>query len=367
MPKFRLFFLALPLLVLLSAPATRAIEVSEVTVDFPLSEVLEIKETEKETSSEVGQTTGGAAAVWRAPWEDSWFSYRQNVLRGNFEAAQDKIDEVLRYKERAGIPNLFLPATALLVESTTARKQSRYDDALKLIDYSKSLAPDDPAPHFQRARTIWRQNQLRALASLDAVLEGLGTFFRDYRSFYPWGLSVAIWILLSLTAASFLTVFLFAPRVMPRMAHDLSHIIKVPQWLWYIGIPILLLAVLVMGMPFTHWTVLLALLMTLHLTGRERVAVGLALLFMGSLPLLVHVLALGNVHYTDSRPLAIYLAERGGEGSRTLEQLHQLRVKDPGDSQTLAALSLVLKRSGRIREAESLLLQGLEISPDQPS
>jgi len=368
MPGFRLLFTfsVLTVLVLVAAMPLPAIEVSEVTVDFPLSEVLAIQETEGEASLEVGQIAGSHTRAWRPPWEDDWFAYRQGILRGNFESAEKSLEKVIAYRQERGIPNLYIPSAALLVEASTARKQGRYDDALDLSSYARDLAPDTPAPYFQRARTIWRQNQLRALSALDSLLEGVGVFFKDFRSFFPWGLGLLLWFLMALAIGSFLTVFLFALRVAPRIAHNLSHVVKVPQWLWYVAFLILLGAVLVSGLPFTLWVVLIALLMVFHLTGRERIAVGIALVLMAAVPLFLHVLALSSDYYSGSTPLAICEAEKGGQGSTTLEELHRLRVQNPEDSRVLSAMAIVLKRSGNLREAESLLQQALEISPDTP-
>ncbi len=366
MTRFKILVFSLLIGAALSANPALAIEVSEVTVDFPLSEVLDIKAPETDTSARVNQG-GTSAKVWRAPWEDNWYAYRQNVLRGHFSEAEKRLDKVLAHRKKRGIPNLFSPAAALLVEASSARKQGRYEDALKIIAHAKELAPDDPGPHFQKARTIWRQNQLRALSSLDALLEGWGTFFKDFRSFFPWGIGVVLWLLVAMTISSLLTILLFTPRVIPRIAHDLSHIIKVPQWLWLTAIPIVLVATVIFGLPVIIWILLVALIMMLHLTNQERIAVGLALLFLSALPLLIHVLALSETYYSDSRPYVIYMAERGGEGAKTLEDLHQLRVKEPENSQVLSALGVVLKRSDRMREAESYLLKAMELAPDSPA
>lgn len=366
MIKFKIVVLSLFIGTVLIVNTVSGIEVSEVTVDFPLSEVLDIKAPDSDTTAQV--SPGGASAkIWRPSWEDDWYTYRQNVLRGNFAEAEKSLEKVLAHKKKRGIPNLFSPATALLVEASSARKQGRYEDALKIIDYAKNLAPDDPGSHLQRARTIWGQNQLRALSSLDALLEGWGVFFRDFRSFFPWGLGIVVWLLVAVIISSLLTILLFTPRVIPRMAHDLSHIIKVPQWLWFSAIPIVLVAAVILGLPIIFWVLLVALIMMLHLTQQERIAVGFALLFLSAIPLLIHVLSLSEVYYSDSRPYVIFMAERGGEGAKTLEELHQLRVKEPENSQVLSVLGLVLKRSGRLREAESYMVQAMEVTPDSPA
>ena len=359
MTKFKILVLPLLIGAVLLTNTALAIEVSEITVDFPLSEVLDIKAPESDTAAQVSQGST-SPKIWRAPWEDDWYAYRQNVLRGHFSEAEKRLEKILTHKMNRGIPNLFNPAAALLVEASSARKQGRYEDALKIIAYAKELAPDDPGPHFQRARTIWGQNQLRALSSLDALLEGWGTFFKDFRSFFPWGMGVVLWLLVAMTISSLLTILLFTPRVIPRIAHDLSHIIKVPQWLWLTAIPIVLVAAVIFGLPVVVWVLLVAFIMILHLTNQERIAVGLALLFLSALPLLIHVLALSEAYYSDSRPYQIYMAEKGGEGAKTLEDLHQLRVKEPENSQVLSVLGVVLKRSSRI-------LKAMEISPDSPA
>lgn len=365
MTNIKILVLFLLLGTILFTNSALALEVSEVSVDFPLSEVLDLKAPESDTSVQVNKG-GTQANVWRSAWEDDWYAYRQNVLRGNFSEAEKSLKRVLAYRKKRDIPDLFDPAAALLVEASSARKQGRYDDALRIIGYAREMAPDDPGPHFQRARTIWGQNQLRALSSLDALLEGWGVFYRDFRSVFPWGLGVAVWLLVAMTISSLLTILLFTPRVIPRIAHDLSHIIKVPQLMWLVGIPIVLVAIVLSGMPIVIWVLVVALTMALHLTNRERITVTIALLFLSALPLLIHVLALSEVYYSDSRPYTIYMAQRGGEGVKTLEALHNLRVKEPGNSQVLATLGIVLKRSGRIREAESFLLQAMEVSPDSP-
>ena len=366
MTRTRILFLSLITGVVLFVNPALAIEVSEVTVDFPLSEVLDIQEPASDATAQVSQG-GPSGRIWRADWEDDWYAYRQNVLRGHFGEAEKRLEKVLAYRKKSQIPNLFSPAAALLMEASAARKQGRYDDALKIIDFAKKLAPDDPGPHFQRARTIWSQNQLRALSSLDAVLEGWGIFFRDFRSFFPWGLGIIVWLLFAMMISSVLTILFYAPRVIPRIAHDLSHVIKVPQWMWLTAISTVLIAAVVIGFPFVFWVLLLAFIMMLHLTNQERVAVGLALLFLSSLPLLVQVLAISEAYYSDSRPYTIYMAERGGQGVKTLEELHELRVKEPDNSQVLSVLGLVLKRSGRIREAESYLVKAVELTPDSPA
>lgn len=363
MSKIKILVLFLVTGAVISACPALAIEVSEVTVDFPLSEVLDLKAPESDSTAQVSQG-GTSAKIWRAPWEDDWYAYRQNVLRGHFSEAEKRLEKVLTHRKKRGIPNLFNPAAALLVEASSARKQGRYEDALKIIAYARELAPDDPGPHFQRARTIWRQNQLRALSSLDAVLEGWGTFFKDFRSIFPWGMGVVLWFLVALTISSLMTILLFTPRVIPRIAHDLSHIVKVPQWLWLAAIPIVLAAGVFTGLPVVIWVLVVALTMMLHLTNRERIAVGLALFLLTALPLLIHVLALSETYYSNSRPYMIYMAERGGEGTKTLEDLHKLRVKEPENSQVLSVLGVVLKRSGRLREAESYLFKAMDLSPD---
>ena len=306
MIKFKILFLSLFLGTILPVSSAIAIEVSEVTVDFPLSEVLNIKAPESDTEVQVSEG-GKQVNAWRPPWEDDWYAYRQNVLRGNFSEADKKLEKVIKYRKERGVPNLFDPAAALLVEASSARNQGRYEDALDMIAYAGELAPDDPEPHFQRARTIWRQNQLRALSSLDALLQGWGTFFKDFRSYFPWGIGIVLWILIAMTISSLLTILLFTTRVMPRIAHDLSHVIKVPQWLWLAGILTALFTAVILGLPVVIWVLLVALTMLLHLTGRERVAVGLALLFMTALPLLVHLLSkpvvlLSFGSLTDRRP-----------------------------------------------------------------
>jgi tetratricopeptide (TPR) repeat protein len=369
MPGSRRLFsiIILSVLTMVAAAPLMAIEVSEVTVDFPLSEVLEIQEPEDQESSDVTQIGKGSSKIWRSSWEEDWFAYRQNILRGNFESAEKNLEKVVDYKKERSIPNLYIPSAALLVEASVARRQGRHDDALQLISYASTLAPDSPAPYFHKAKTIWRQNQLRALSALDAVLEGFGVFFQDFRSFFPWGLGSVLKVLMALVISSFLVVFLFALRVVPRIAHDLSHLVKVPQWLWYIAFPIVLVAALIFGLPFTIWTILIALLMTFHLKGTERIAVGSALVLMISVPLFLQVLSLSSTYYSDSAPFTIYHAERGGEGAKTLEDLHILRVNNPEDSQVLATMAVVLKRSGSLRESEALLLRALDISPDSPS
>ena len=349
----------------LSAPAL-AVEVSELTVDFPLADVLDIPQGE-ETDVAEGSQARVPPPGFRAPWEDDWYAFRQNALRGNLAEAEKYLDRIEDHRIKAGIPNLYIPSAALLFEASRAREQARYSDAYELIEYSKRLAPDDPASSFQMARTKWRQNQFRALASLDAVLEGLGKFARDFRSIFPWALGLFLWIFSSLLAASVITILLFGLRVFPRIAHDLTHLIKVPQWAWYIVVLTVLGLLLLTGLAFTLWIILVSVLMVAHLTSRERIAVALAVLFLISLPLLVHILALSNAFYEGSTGLTIYKAEMGGEGIRAIEELHELRISNPEDPRVLTALAVVLKRGSRDKEAEGLLRQAADLDPESAS
>ncbi len=354
--------LLLVLTFFLSTPAP-AVEVSELTVDFPLADVLDIPQGEETETGEGGQARVPPPG-FRAPWEDDWYAFRQNALRGNLVEAEKYLDRIENYRIKSGIPNLYIPAAALLFEASRARDQSRYSDAYELIEYSIRLAPDDPASNFQMARTKWRQNQFRALASLDAVLEGLGKFTRDFRSIFPWALGLFLWIFSSLLAASVITILLFAFRTFPRIAHDLTHLIKIPQWAWYIVIPVVLGILLLTGLALTLWIILVALLMIAHLNSRERVTVALAVFLMISLPILIHILALSNAFYGGSTGLTIYKAEMGGEGIRTIEELHKLRISNPDDPRVLTALAVVLKRGGRGKEAEGLLRQAVDMDPE---
>jgi hypothetical protein len=133
--------LLLALAFLLSAPAL-AVEVSELTVDFPLADVLDIPQEEETETGEGGQARVPRPG-FRAPWEDDWYAFRQNVLRGNLAEAEKYLDKIENYRIKSGIPNLYIPAAALLFEAARAREQSRYSDAYKLIEYSKRLAPDE--------------------------------------------------------------------------------------------------------------------------------------------------------------------------------------------------------------------------------
>ncbi|TNF47603.1 tetratricopeptide repeat protein [bacterium] len=354
--------LLLTLTFFLSTPAL-AVEVSELTVDFPLVDVLDIPQGEEAENSEGGQARVPPPG-FRAPWEDDWFAFRQNALRGNLVEAEKYLDRIENYRIDSGIPNLYIPAAALLFEASRAKEQSRYKDAYELIEYAIRLAPDDPASNFQMARTKWHQNQFRALASLDAVLEGLGKFTRDFRSILPWALGLVLWIFSSLLAASVITILLFALRVFPRIAHDLAHLTKMPQWAWYIIVPAVLGILLLTGLAFTLWIMLIALLMVAHLSSRERVAVALAVFLLISLPLLIHILALSDAFYGGTTGLTVYKAEMGGEGMRTIEELHKLRINNPDDPRILSALAIVLKRGQRGKEAEGLLRQAIDINPE---
>lgn len=368
MKRFRCFSLSvLPGAILLLASFAFAIEVSDVTVDFPLSEVLKLQDQEEGGAAGDGSAiVVGKSRFPRSPWEEDWFSYRQGILRGNFRAASESLERVIAYRKDHGIPNLYLPSIALLKEASLARKENRFEDSLDIISIAGDLAPETPGPHFQKARTIWSQNQLRALSALDAILEGTGAFLKDFRSLFPWVLDFALWLLLGLAVGSSLTIFLLFFRVVPRLSHDLSHLVKVPHWVLILSFLVLLGAVLVSGMSLVLWVILLALLMVLHLSSRERLAVMIALVLMASVPAFLHVLSLGRDYFSDSRSLAIYKAERGGEGSQTLDELHYYRVRDAEDSEVLAAMSLVLKRSGNMKEAESLLRRAMEITPFSP-
>jgi tetratricopeptide (TPR) repeat protein len=360
------FYLALFFLfVALFSPSASAVEVSELTVDFPLADVLNITPGTEQEAGQEGRPVA-AASPWKAPWEDDWFAFRQRSVRGDLAEAKKSLDRIHQYRLNNGIPNLYLPAAALLVDASVAREQSRYQDALDIIDYAGKLAPDDPASHFLRARTKWSQNQLRALGSLDALLQGLMVFFKDFRSLFPWSIGLVLWILFGVLAASIITVILVALQVLPRLFHDLSHLVKVPQWTWYLVFPVFLISLLLSGMAFVVWVLLLSILMVIHLNSKERVVLSLAVFLLVSIPLIIHVFALGNAFHSGGNGLTLYTAERGGEGLRALDEINDLRVRDPRNSKVISTLALVMRRGGKSREAESLLRQAMDISPESP-
>lgn len=370
-PLLLLLTVLLPFIV--SAPDVLALEVSEVTVDFPLSDVLDIQPEAAvtDTTAGGGDSAGSlehpGAVARREPWEEDWFAYRQGILKGNLDEAEKRIEKIIAFKRDRGIPNLYAPAAALLVEASQATRQDRYDDAMDLVGFARLLAPDDPAPHFQRARTIWRQNKLRVLSAMDALLEGSGLFFRDLRSFLPWFFGLLLWFLTGLVLASIVTIFLFVPRVFPRMAHDLSHRIKLPQLVLLVALLLLLPAVPLLGVPFLFWIIAVALSMLAHLNNRERIAVGLAVLLLAGTPALVHVLTLAKSFYGPAGSISLYLVERGGEGQQAVETLHKLRLENPDEARIPAVTALVMKRGQRFREAESLLRQSLQLDPESAS
>lgn len=340
-----------------------AAEVSEVTVDFPLSEILDIK-TVGPNVSDAGKDSSPATNVKHASWEDEWFAYRQKSLRGNNKGASEHLDSVNAYRLSAGIPNLFIPSAALMYESAQARKQGRFDDALRLVNYASLLSPDDPAPHFYRARTLWKQNRLRILSAVDAVFEGWVTFARDFRSAFPWMVGFAAWVLTGVIIASIVSIFIYAIRIIPRISHDISHLIRLPQWVISLSFPLLMALLLFIWLPFIWWVVAVGFIPFFHASGRERVALAFGLILLVCIPLLVHVMALGNNFNSGFKGLVLYEAEMSGEGPATIRKLETLRTRYPRDPEVLVAMAAVLRRDDNIEGARGLLKKAAIMSPE---
>jgi len=356
------FLLSVAFLFSLIQPALAA-EVSEVTVDFPLSEILDIKPAGAKTAGDAiaSQPVGTAK---HASWEDEWFAYRQKSLRGNNKGASEHLDKVNAYRMSAGIPNLFIPSAALMYESSQARRQGRYDDALRLVNYASLLSPDDPAPHFYRARTLYKQNKLRILSAIDAVFEGWVTFARDFRSSFPWMVGFAVWILTGIIIASIVSIFIYTIRIIPRISHDISHLVRLPQWVINLSFPLLMAVLLFIWLPFIWWVVAIAFIPFLHATGRERVALSAGLIFLVCIPLLVHVMALGNNFNSGFKGILLYDSEMSGEGPAVIRKLETLRTRYPRDSEVLVAMAAVLRRDGNINGAQGFLKKAAILNPE---
>ncbi len=340
-----------------------AAEVSEVTVDFPLSEILDIAPAGG-VGGKMDDRARPEVVVPRASWEKEWFAYRQKSLRGNQAGAVKHLDNINYYRLKAGIPNLFIPSAALLYESSQARKQARYDDALELINYASKLSPDDPSPHFYRARTLWKQSKLRVLSSMDAVLEGWVAFVWDFRSAFPWMIGFLTWTLTGIIVACVVSIFLYAVRVIPRISHDIFHLIHIPQWVVYLAVPVVMAILLITGLPFIWWIVATAFITFFHATVRERIAVSACLILLVSVPLLVHVMALGNSFNSSSRDITLYMAEMAGQGEKSVKKLEILRTKYPQDTDVLVAMAAVLKRDGNLAGAETMLKRASILNPN---
>ncbi len=356
------FLLSLIFICIALQPAIAA-EVSEVTVDFPLSEILDLAPAGV-TDDKTDNRAEPEVVVPRASWEEEWFTYRQKSLRGNQAGAVKHLDNINNYRLKAGIPNLFIPTAALLFESSQARKQARYDDALQLINYASKLSPDDPSPHFYRARTLWKQSNFRVLSSMDAVLEGWVAFVRDFRSVFPWMFGFLTWILTGIIVACIVSIFLYAVRVIPRIAHDISHLIHIPQWVIYLAVPVVMGVLLLTWFPFIWWIVAIAFIAFFHATVRERIALTACLVLLVCVPLLVHVMALGNSFSSGSREITLYTAEMAGQGEKIVRELETLRTKYPQDADVLVAMAAVLKRDGNLVGAETMLKKASILNPE---
>ncbi len=353
------FFLAVALL----AGTAGAMEVSEVSVDYPLAPALGLPPGPE------GASPGPALASTVAPragWEESWFAYRENVRRGNAAGGEEQLAKTILFRQERGIPDLPAPAAALLYEAAQAAQQKRFEDALRLTDLARKLSPSDPATHFLRASVIFRENRLHVLSSLEAWLDGWAALFRDYRSFFPWLLNQAVWLTGALLLSAVIFILVQAYQVFPHLAHDLSHFTGGMAWPWYILPPLALVACLLTGLGFLWWLLAVPLALVFHLRPRERLSLAVGVALLASLPALILALTLGKAYHGPSPSRVLFEVERAGDGLNGMAALKPF-LEGATDPRFPLAAALLHKRAGDLAGAEMWLGKAAALSPQNPA
>lgn len=324
-----------------------------------------------QAGTRIARAVGLAAAVWLAlvppAWaeappapktlspelESLWAQHRESLRSPNPSQTTAEIVRAMRESQLdRGIQSLPAFAAALVEEARRAVRIHEYELAVDLLRGARDLAPDYPPVYFQLARVYWLQNKLNALKVLDELASGVGAMSQNFWwSFYKAG----NFILLAITAlfvSFFLGSLILLVRTTSLIRHALSEAVggKVPG-IVLTAVPWAMVVLpVILGFGIAWAVIIAALWMWVFLSRKEKVVVGLFVLFLAVMPLALDALAVFVLG--GSSPTVKVLSEvRDGLVSAE-SAAHLARADGVRSNPTLLlARGLVAKREGRLTDA----------------
>lgn len=253
------------------------------------------------------------------------------------------------------------PAYSTAVQAVTTGKMERGEitqqDASRLYESARALAPDLPYPAFAYSAHLMRHNLGRLPAIVSLYLDGvqLGYTWLDTR--IPWGLKLASLALLAFLGASLLFLFAQLLRNFGILAYDFSRVL--PTGFSSNQTVILAVAMVIVPGLLLRSSLLSALIMLAVLSlvqnHRERFVTALIFGALLALPTMDQYLS-KQITWPGSEAQRVFHAQYLGCDSTCEDALEQSWLDAGGEDPVLTYANAFLKyRSGTPAELENLL------------
>jgi len=309
----------------------------------------------------------GPEVVTEAAIQERLQARADALARGDFDAAELALQELLEVKRSLGIRNMLLAANVVLREAQVALQQDQIDLAVDRAQAASRLAPDLPAAHWMEMTTLRRQDFTQVVQISGAFVDLVGawtTAFRNAVSFWGWVFAALLLGLASVIVAyAALQVF----KYLAYPAHDISQRIPGVLGMGELTLALLVLVALPMALGFGLWvSVAVALAAVLpYQSLSERGITAVFGLCLAATPLTLQQLgSFVLFHGSDTDVLAAALGE--SLPLRERERLEALSEETgPGQRRLLAQVRAHRARqAGELDEAKKQYERVLELAPD---
>jgi tetratricopeptide (TPR) repeat protein len=311
----------------------------------------------------------GPEVVTEAAIQERLQARADALARGDFEAAEIALQELIEVKRSLGIRNMLVAANLVVREAQIALQQDQVDLAVERARAATRLAPDLPAAHWMEMSALFRQDFTQVVQLSSAFVDLLvawTTAFRNAVSFWGWVLGAVMLGLGGLIVAyAALQVF----KYLAYPAYDISQRIPGVLGMGELTLALLVLVALPVALGFGLWvSVALGLAAVLpYQSVGERAITAVFGLCLAATPLALHQFgAFILFHGSDTDVLAAALGE--SLPMRERERLEALSEEtEPGQRRLLAQVRAYRARqAGNLQEAKRQYERVLELAPDDP-
>ncbi|MEM1025299.1 MAG: hypothetical protein AAGD10_01305 [Myxococcota bacterium] len=291
------------------------------------------------------------------------------LARGDFEAADVALQELLEVKRSLGIRNMLVAAGVVLREAQVALQQDQIDLAVERAQAAGRLAPDLPAAHWMAMTTLVRQDFTQVVqigAAFADLLVAWTTAFRNAVTFWAWAFgSFLLGLAILIVGYAVLQVF----KYLPYPAHDLSLGLPGVLGMGELTLALLVLIALPMALGFGLWvSVAVALAVVLpYQSLTERFISAVFALALAFTPVALQQLgAFVLFHGSETDVLASALGESLASRERALLDALSEDAR-PEHRRLLAQVRAHRARqSGDLVAAKRHYAQVLGLAPDDP-
>ena len=145
--------------------------------------------------------------------DDAWLEVQEVLSAPEGRSLQEPLDDLAKEAEEIDVRRM-TPYAAALVSWSFAYPESEE----LVLETTTAIDPELPASYFLMSRRSWRQ---------DAYLESAGHYFKGWMAMLQYEvtrrhllLSLGVWLIIGITAASLATLLVMMIRTLRRSSHD---------------------------------------------------------------------------------------------------------------------------------------------------